>query len=240
MFTLRVLGGENGSTRRLAACLAFWPGLWLCAALLAGMSGTSPASAQASITVRPEAAQASSLIQPVQSRRRARQNDSECGRGQYLSEGHCCARGTAWNGKRCLRRAGLQPVCPRGTVGIYPDCQVRSGQTCPSGTVGTFPNCRSARVCPSGMVGAPPNCRTIRVDRSPARFCPPGMTGVPPVCRQIRPSRPCPAGTVGSGGRCISLGSPRPQVQIRRPVPQITRPASPTIGTGANQRPLWR
>ena len=235
MFTLRVLGGGGGFIGRLGR----QPALWLCAAALIGLFGASPVSAQQSglPAIGGASAADAGLVQPVQARRSAAEN--ECGRGQYLSDGHCCARGTAWNGKRCLRRPGLRPVCPRGTTGIYPDCQARSGQSCPSGTVGSFPNCRNARICPSGMVGAPPNCRTIRVDRTPARFCPPGTTGVPPVCR-TKLSRPCPAGMVGSGGRCISLGSPRPQVQIRRPVPRINPPASPRIGSGANTRPLWR
>jgi hypothetical protein len=163
----------------------------------------------------------------------------ECGRGQYLSDGHCCARGTAWNGKRCLRRRGLDPICPRGTTGIYPDCQARSDQRCPSGTVGRFPNCRTADICPSGYAGAPPNCQRIPTTRSPVRTCPPGTAGSPPLCRNLT-SRPCPAGTVGAGGRCVTLQPPRPQVQIRRPTPGITAPRSPQVGTGANTRPIWR
>jgi hypothetical protein len=236
MLTLRNLSDAVGLRRRIGGRTA----LWLCAAVLAGCFGTSPASAQppAAAVIGVAAEADSGPVHRVQSRRRSAE-DNECGRGKYLSDGHCCARGTAWNGKRCLRRPGLRPVCPRGTSGIYPDCQARSGQSCPSGTVGTFPNCRTARTCPSGMVGAPPNCRTIRVDRAPTRVCPPGTIGVPPVCR-TKQARPCPAGTVGSGGRCLSLGSPRPQVQIRKPVPRINPPASPTIGSGANTRPLWR
>jgi hypothetical protein len=169
--------------------------------------------------------------------------NDECGPGRYLSDGHCCARGTVWNGKRCLRNAGVQPSCPRGQVGIFPDCKEPGSpvlrQPCPSGTTGTFPNCVTAQRCPSGMVGAPPNCRTIEARTCPAgtrgrypncapiaRVCPPGTTGVPPVCRRIG-NRPCPAGTVGSPGRCVVLQPARPLAQprpIQRPVISPNRP----------------
>ena len=161
----------------------------------------------------------------------------ECGRGMYSSEGHCCARGTSWNGKRCLRRATLQPTCPGG------NCETRQERTCPTGTIGRFPNCRTANACPAGMAGAPPNCQYFRGrgrGRAFAGPCPPGTAGVPPVCRRIS-RRPCPAGTIQTTGRCIIL-------QGRRPVPTpnlnlgARRPATPTprVGIGANARPIWR
>jgi len=165
--------------------------------------------------------------------------ERKCGRGFYDSDGHCCPRGTIWNGKRCLRNAGLQPSCPRGTIGIYPDCKEPGSpvlrQPCPSGTTGAFPNCVTVQRCPPGLVGAPPNCRTIEVQTCPggtrgrypdcepiARVCPPGTTGVPPVCRRLG-TRPCPPGTVGSPGRCLVLQAPRAPVQPRSPVP-LRRP----------------
>jgi hypothetical protein len=170
------------------------------------------------------------------------END-ECGAGRYLSDGHCCPRGTVWNGKRCLRNAGIQPSCPRGQIGIFPDCREPGSpvlrQPCPSGTTGTFPNCVTAQRCPAGMVGAPPNCRTIEVRTCPAgtrgrypnctpiaRVCPPGTTGVPPVCRRIG-NRPCPPGTVGSPGRCVVLQPVRPLAQprpVQRPVISPNQP----------------
>jgi hypothetical protein len=169
------------------------------------------------------------------------QTERKCGRGRYLSKGHCCARGTSWNGQRCLRRPALLPICPRGTSGTYPDCQARREQVCPSGTAGRWPNCQSTQVCPSGTVGAPPNCRAIRGRSGPiARACPAGTVGVPPVCRRIGPAG-CPAGTVGSGGRCLVLQPMRPVPTIRSPAatsPPRTR--APMIGSGANTRPLWR
>jgi hypothetical protein len=169
--------------------------------------------------------------------------NDECGVGRYLSDGHCCPRGTVWNGKRCLRNAGIQPSCPRGQIGIFPDCKEPGSpvlrQRCPAGTMGTFPNCETARRCPPGMVGAPPNCRTIEVRTCPAgtrgrypncapvaRVCPPGTSGVPPVCRRIG-NRPCPAGTVGSTGRCVVLQPVRPLAQprpIQRPVISPNQP----------------
>lgn len=166
-------------------------------------------------------------------------NDGECDRGFYSSEGHCCPRGTIWNGKRCLRNAGFQPSCPRGQIGVFPDCKepgAFAGQKCPSGTTGVFPNCVQTGNCPPGLTGAPPNCRQIQVTTCPAgtrgrypdcvpiaRVCPPGMTGVPPVCRR-QGRTVCPPGTVGSAGRCIVLQPPRAPIQPRPIVsPRTTR-----------------
>lgn len=156
----------------------------------------------------------------------------QCGRGLYLSEGHCCARGTVWNGKRCLRNPGLQPSCPPGTTGAYPNCRTATGRTCPPGTTGRFPDCERQRSCPAGTTGAWPNCRAFQAERCPpgtrgaypnciatARNCPPGTYGVPPLCRS-RAGRPCPSGTVGSGGRCV-------QLQPLRPVPVPRTPPRP-------------
>jgi hypothetical protein len=157
--------------------------------------------------------------------------DSQCGRGRYMSEGHCCPRGTIWNGKRCLRNPGLQPSCPPGTVGTFPNCRTLTGRTCSLGTTGRFPDCEAVRRCPAGTAGAWPNCRPFQAERCPpgtrgaypnciptARNCPPGTFGVPPICR-TRDARPCPAGTVGSGGRCLQLQRPRPLPQLRQPNP---------------------
>jgi hypothetical protein len=166
-----------------------------------------------------------------------KESKTDCGRGMYSSDGHCCARGTSWNGKRCLRRSTLQPRCPGG------NCDMTQERTCPTGTIGRFPNCRTANACPAGMVGAPPNCRRFRGRGRGREFagpCPPGTAGVPPVCRRIS-RRPCPAGTIQSTGRCIILQGQRPV-----PTPNLNlgarRPATPTpqVGIGANARPIWR
>ena len=170
----------------------------------------------------------------------ANDDQAECAQGFYSSEGHCCPRGTIWNGKRCLRNAGLQPSCPRGQIGIFPDCRepgAYAGQKCPSGTEGTPPNCTPSNRCPPGLTGAPPNCRRIEVTTCPAgtrghypncqpiaRVCPPGTTGVPPVCRRNNSRVPCPAGTVGSSGRCVVLQPPRATVQPRSPSPIVVPP----------------
>ena len=139
-----------------------------------------------------------------------KESTNECGRGLYSSKGHCCARGTIWNGKRCLRHAGLQPECAGG------NCRTRRASTCPTGTYGHFPNCRNIQTCPAGTVGAPPNCHSIQANRSGSEddVCPSGFIGVPPDCRRIS-SRPCPAGTVGAPGRCTVLQAPR---AVPRPI----------------------
>jgi hypothetical protein len=170
-------------------------------------------------------------------------DDARCGRGEYLSEGHCCARGTVWNGKRCLRSPGLQPSCPRGTVGTFPDCRGAREQVCPSGTTGRFPNCTPLRACPPGTVGAYPNCRAAQAERCPpgtrgaypnciptARLCPPGTTGIPPICRPSG-GRTCPPGTVGSGNRCLQLQPQHPVPQLRRPTgSDLAGPRAPQFG----------
>ena len=152
----------------------------------------------------------------------------QCGRGQYLSNGHCCPRGTIWNGKRCLRNPGLQPGCPRGTTGVFPDCKTVETPKCPQGTTGRFPNCAPVRTCPGGTIGKYPNCRPVQVLRCPAgtrgvypncepivRKCPPGFVGTPPLCRRL--SQICPSGTVRSGGACIKVPTrPTPAQQQPR------------------------
>jgi hypothetical protein len=244
-------------------------GLVLGAVMACALTGTAPAMAQqAGSAMAPITAgsAATGLLHQIQARGGGETNDKDgdkndkddnaekndagdddqdrdrkCGRGLYLSNGHCCARGTSWNGKRCLRRPTLLPICPRGTSGTYPDCQARGDQVCPPGTRGRWPNCQTTQVCPSGTVGAPPNCQYLRGRSGPiARTCPPGTTGVPPVCRRVG-TTPCPGGTVGSAGRCLVLQPMRPVPTIRSPT--LTRPPTtraPTIGSGANTRPLWR
>ena len=122
----------------------------------------------------------------------------KCGRGRYLSDGHCCPRGSVWNGKRCLRNPGLQPECPGGTTGTFPNCQEASAPACAPGTTGRFPNCLPIRTCPGGTTGRYPNCRPyLAQQRCPAgtrgnypscqpivRLCPPGYLGTPPLCRR--------------------------------------------------------
>lgn len=247
--------GETSSSSTGVLCAAGNAALILSALILISLPSSAPAFAQhgfAAGKAMGDSAAGSSLILIAEEKRTKDEesksdNDKaeseykqECGRGRYLSDGHCCARGTAWNGKRCLRRAGLRPTCPSGTRGIYPDCQGRSGATCPTGTTGSYPNCRTIQTCPSGMVGAPPNCRTITVERPASRTCPPGFSGVPPVCRPLG-NRPCPAGTVRSGARCITLQPqrpvPRPNLNLGAPRPALP---TPQVGSGATQRPLWR
>jgi hypothetical protein len=170
--------------------------------------------------------------EPGDSRSAAADGQRKCGRGRYLSNGHCCPRGTVWNGRRCLRNPGLQPLCPAGAVGVYPDCRAAdSGPRCPSGTTGSFPNCIPAGRCPAGMVGAYPNCRPIQ----PAR-CPTGFTGTPPSCQPI--IRRCPPGTYGTPPLCrrtpLTQPSPRP-VQPR--IPSTVTPPRAPAGSAAPLRP---
>ena len=55
----------------------------------------------------------------------------------------------------------VQPVCPTGTTGTYPNCVVPQ-PVCPTGTTGTYPNCVVPQpVCPTGTTGAYPNCIVI-------------------------------------------------------------------------------
>lgn len=186
-------------------------GLVLLAALMLGFAAPMPAAAQ-------------------ETREKA-----ECGRGLYLSNGHCCARGTVWNGKRCLRRSGLRPACLGPND---PNCDVRSRRRCPSGYYGRWPNCRSANVCPSGMVGAPPNCNRIGGRSRVSEPCPPGTTGVPPLCRRIG-RRGCPPGWIRTAAGCIPMQSSRPVYRPNIGAPQ--RPlAAPQVGIGASRRPIWR
>jgi hypothetical protein len=183
------------------------------------------------------------------------QVQSVCGRGLYISDGHCCARGTIWNGRRCLRNAGLQPLCPSGGTDCLPQLPEPG---CPPGTFGSPPNCFTANSCPSGFAGAPPNCQRVQVQTCPAgtsgsypncepiaRICPPGTTGVPPICRLVGRGV-CPAGTVASGGICTVLSAPRravriPRPAVRTPQPRVnlqrrTLPPPPRVGIGLPDR----
>ncbi len=56
-------------------------------------------------------------------------------------------------------------TCPKGTVGIYPNCRKIIRKTCPSATVGTFPNCKRVvvRKCPKGTIGDWPICVKIKL-----------------------------------------------------------------------------
>ena len=245
--------GGAGLRLQMPARFALIAGLGFLVMLLGGAVRPTPAEALQSLaSANPSAmisAQRDLLQQVKKSTKKSteeqdakdkqetqKESKNECGRGLYSSEGHCCARGTVWNGKRCLRHAGLQPSCAGG------NCRTRRASICPTGTYGHFPNCRNIQTCPSGMVGAPPNCHSIQANRSGSEddVCPSGFVGVPPDCRRIS-SRPCPAGTVGSAGRCTILQAPRavPRPNLNLSAP---RPATPTprVGIGGSARPLWR
>lgn len=166
----------------------------------------------------------------------------KCGRGRYLSDGHCCPRGTVWNGKRCLRNPGLQPDCPRGTAGIFPNCRAVRAPACPAGTTGRFPNCTAIRTCPGGTTGRYPNCRPYLAQRCPAgtrgnypscqpivRLCPPGYVGTPPLCRRIN-QRPVLTPQPRLSPRLPSAGqrpaiTPQPRLTPRLPSVTAPRPS---------------
>lgn len=223
-------------TRGVAAHLAVF-------VMMLGLAVSAAATvATAQARQRDEAVTEAPARTPLDDRRQAdpgpdeqQQAKLECGRGFYSSDGHCCPRGTIWNGKRCLRRAGLQPACPNGTFGVFPDCRTSSSAVCPPGSVGSFPNCRSVQTCPPGLAGAPPNCRKPRATRGAVVApCPPGMAGVPPACRRINTTRPCPSGMVPAGDRCIVLPAPRevprPNLNLQSPRPTISIPRVGRIG----------
>lgn len=150
-----------------------------------------------------------------------------CGRGRYLIDGHCCPRGTFWNGKRCLRNPGLQPDCPRGTAGIFPNCREVSAPRCAPGTTGRFPNCVSIRTCPGGTTGRYPNCRPYLAQQR----CPAGTRGNYPSCQAI--IRTCPPGYVGTPPLCRRIAqrpalTPQPRLTPRQP---LAGPRPPSFGS---------
>jgi hypothetical protein len=68
-----------------------------------------------------------------------------CGKGQVLSNGHCCPLGKTWIGGRCIPPTAAQPQrCPPGTKGTPPRRApvIATRRTCPAGTRGTPPYCR--------------------------------------------------------------------------------------------------
>lgn len=124
-----------------------------------------------------------------------------------------CRRGSVWDGEAC---ECVDRLCPRGTIGKYPDCRKPecpdgyrgtppnctkvTPPKCPEGTVGTYPKCRQ-KECPSGYVGTPPNCKPK------PQVCPPGTVGKFPNCRKIPTS--CPSGFKGTPPNCVKVEQPK-------------------------------
>lgn len=172
---------------------------------------------------------------------------AQCSEGFVMNDaGRCvCPQGTAFRDGQCTQVGGAVPIppprprpeCPKGTTGVYPNCQSIERPQCPKGTTGRYPNCRqvSRPECPEGTTGRYPNCRPI------VRHCPQGTTGRYPDCRPI--VQKCPKGMTGRYPDCRPIVRRCPQGTTGRYPnckPIVRECPQGTIGKYPNCRPVVR
>jgi hypothetical protein len=172
-----------------------------------------------------------------------------CPAERQMPDQGCCPDGQRWNGRECsggkVTTKPVPKVCPKGTVGTYPDCRKVRVKTCPPNTTGKYPDCRPITVksCPSDSVGKYPNCTCKRGTygtpgecrkRTP-RECPKGTVGKWPNCEEIR--KVCPKGTAGKWPNCEEIRQVCPKGTVGKwPNCERIRQVCPkgTVGTWPN------
>jgi hypothetical protein len=139
-----------------------------------------------------------------------------CPAERQMPDQGCCPEGQRWNGRECsggkVTKKPVPKVCPKDTVGEYPNCRGVRTKKCPPNTKGSYPDCRpiTVKVCPSDSFGKFPNCTCKRGTvgtpgecRKRTRQCPDGTTGKWPNCEQV--IKRCPKNTVGKWPNCLQI-----------------------------------